>query len=659
VLGDNAGVSARPSVVAASCVAAVALAEAATLALGWRLASSTDSLEWAAYSVGVTAIGGLILHRLPSHPVGWLLTIGGLVTALSTDLLGAYGVRAEHAGWPGAAAAQWLSTAAWSPGALMWVIVLLYTPTGRLPGRRWRICLYGGVLGTVLLLLGWLTGADSQNPNSTLANPFVLHGAPGQALVIVGGSVLAGSAVGAVASIFWRIRGADAVLRQQLKWVAVGGALNAALIPVGLLFWSTSPFVQALSPIVLMAAVAALGAAVLHYRLFEVDRIVLKAVAYAVAVALSVAVYAVAAISLGAVLGGTRPWQIAAATLVAAAAFRPTARASQRFIDRHFDKDREARVRLDRYLDGLRAGTERTERFEEVLRESTGIPDLTLLLHLPASDGYADVRGRLRTPDSVLPTVELRGGARSEAIVQYPGPADPRRAALIERLLHHARLAVQIARLGIELNRQVHELDASRRRISVAADAERRRIQRDLHDGAQQRLVTVGIALRSVEARLRRRTEIDDADVIDGLVADLQTTIAELRTLVADLPLPQLDAGIGAAFRELADRSPIPVRVEVDIGRWGAAVEATAYFVGSEGLTNTLKHAQASTAVLRAQRHNGSLLVSVSDDGVGGAALGVGSGLVGLRDRVTALGGRLQIESDGSGTVVAAELPCD
>ncbi len=645
--------------IAAASVAVVALGEVAAVALGWRLTPFAASLQWAAYNLGVTAIGALILHRLPRHPVGWILTLDGLVSALTTDTLGAYGLRAEHAGWPGAAPALWLSVATWSPNALMWVIALLYIPTGRLPGRRWGMVLYSGGLGTLLLMFGWLTSPDSTILISSLANPFVVSGLPSGQMVGLGGFLLAASAVGAMASVLWRIRGADAVLRQQLKWVAVGGTLVAVFLPIGLLFWFHSALVRAVSPILLTASVAALGAAVLRYRLFDVDRLILRALAYAVALTLGVGIFAAATITLGALVGGSHPWQVAAATLGAAVAFRPVARASQRVIDRRFDRDHDARAHLDRYLDGLRDGTERTERFEQVLREATRVPDLTLLLHLPASDGYADVRGRPRTPDPALPTVELRGPTQREAIVQYPGPSDPGRSARIERLLDHARLALQIARLGVELNRQLDELDASRRRISVAADSERRRIQRDLHDGAQQRLVTVGIALRSVEARLRRRTEIDDADILDGLVADLQETIAELRALVTELPLPQLDAGIDAAFRELAERSPIPVRVEVDAGNLDAALEAAAYFLGSEGLTNTLKHAHASAATLRAERRNGSLLVSVSDDGVGGAVLGAGSGLLGLRDRVAALGGHLRIESDGNGTLVAAELPCD
>jgi signal transduction histidine kinase len=368
--------------------------------------------------------------------------------------------------------------------------------------------------------------------------------------------------------------------------------------------------------------------------------------------------YAVSTVTLGALLGGSRPWQVAAATLIAATAFRPAARATQRIIDRRFDRYHEGRALLDRYLDGLRSGTERTDRFEQVLREAAKVSELQLLLRLPASDEYVDVRGQPRAVDQALPAVEFSSLGEVEAIVQYPGAFDPALNTRIERLLHHSRLALLVARLSVELSRQVNELEASRRRIALASDTERRRIQRDLHDGAQQSLVTVGLAMRSIEGHLRKRKEMVDADALDALVADVQSTIEGLRALASDLPLPQLDAGIDAAFRELADRSPIPVRVQVDTERLGAAIEATAYFVGSEGLTNVLKHAHASEATLRAWRVNGSLLVSVSDDGIGGADPGLGTGLVGLRDRVGAVGGRLSIDSHAGGTRLTAELPC-
>jgi signal transduction histidine kinase len=654
-LGENAQVGRnRSAAIALACVVLATLGEATALVLAWHLRSTGDALEWALYNVAVTAVGALIVHRLPQHPVGWILAVFGILGAWSTDLLSGYGLRAEQTGWPGAASAQWFGVAAWCLSALMWVLALLYVPTGTLPSRRWRIVVYGAIVGALAYLAGWLVSPSSTMPDSTLANPFVVTGLPGRQLAIVGGSMLALAAAGAMASVIGRARGADPVLRQQLKWVGVGGLLLVGFLPVGLTLWSSSAVVRALSPVAVLTLVAALGAAVLRYRLFDVDRLVLRGLAFLTAAAVAAAFYATSVITLGTLAGGSRPWPAAAATLVAAICFRPVARTAQRGLERRFDRDYDARRQIDRYLDGLRAGTQPAERVEQVLRDAAGLQELRLLLRLPASDRCSDVHGQLCTPNPNRSTVEL--GA--EAVVQYPAAADPALEARLERLLSHSRLALQVARLGVGLSRQVEELDASRRRIAIAADEERRRIQRDLHDGAQQRLVAVGLTLRSLEGRFRDDDRTEDADALDSVVADLGETIAELRTLFANLPLPQLDAGLEAAFRELADRSPLPVQVEVVAGRLDPSVEATAYFVGSESLTNTLKHAQASTVTLRAERCGATLLITVTDDGVGGAMPGVGSGLIGLRDRVAAVGGHLRIDSGRTGTIVTAELPC-
>lgn len=644
----------RIAAFALACVVLATFGEAAALALGWHLRSTGDAFEWALYNVAVTAVGALIVHRLPQHPVGWILAVFGVLGAWSTDLLTGYGLRAEQTGWPGAAPAQWFGVAAWCLSALMWVLALLYVPTGTLPSPRWRVVVYGGIVGTLAYFGGWLVSPTSAMPASRLANPFVVAGLPGQQVADVGGALIAFAAAGATASVIGRARGADPVLRQQLKWVGVGGLLLVGFLPVGLILWSSSPVVRVLSPVAVLAIVVSLGAAVLRYRLFDVDRLVLRGLAFLAAAGVAVAFYATCVITLGALAGGSRPWQAAAATLIAVICFRPVARTAQRGLERRFDRDHEALRHIDRYLDGLRAGTEPAERVEEVLRDAAGLQELRLLLRLPASDHFSDIHGQLCAPNPDFSTVEL--GA--EAVVQYPTAADPSLDARLERLLSHSRLALQVARLGVGLSRQVEELDASRRRIAIAADDERRRIQRDLHDGAQQRLVAVGLTLRSLEARFRADDRTEDADTVDSVVADLGETIAELRTLVANLPLPQLDAGLEAAFQELADRSPLPVHVDVVTGELDPSVEATAYFVGSESLTNTLKHAQASTVTLWVERSGGTLLITVADDGIGGAMPGIGSGLIGLRDRVAAIGGHLRIDSGLTGTIVTAELPC-
>src|SRR5262249_9314859 len=220
-------------------------------------------------------------------------------------------------------------------------------------------------------------------------------------------------------------------------------------------------------------------------------------------------------------------------------------------------------------------------------------------------------------------------------------------------------LAIEIARLRVELRRQLAQVEASRTRIVTAANEERRRIERDLHDGAQQRLVSIGLALRHAQHELGGPVPERASATLDGAVAEVSVAIDELRELARGLPPAQLDAGLSPAFRELARLAPIPVEVQASSERFDRAVEAAPYFIGCEGLTNAVKHARANRIVLSAGRQDGKLLVSVEDDGVGGAAAVPGSGLSGLSDRVAALGGSLRIESErGAGTVLVAELPC-
>jgi signal transduction histidine kinase len=241
-------------------------------------------------------------------------------------------------------------------------------------------------------------------------------------------------------------------------------------------------------------------------------------------------------------------------------------------------------------------------------------------------------------------------------------------AALVRSVVQTGALAIEIARLRVELRRQLAEVEASRARIVVATHEERRRIERDLHDGAQQRLVSIGLALRHAQHQLgvagaaAPATGVADkvSRTLDGAVAQVATTIDELRELAHGLPPAQLDEGLGPAFHELARQAMVPVHVEAPADRFDRRVEAAAYFVGCEGLTNAVKHARARRITLSAQAHAGSLVVLVSDDGVGGARLDRGSGLRGLADRVAALGGTLRIDSDaGGGTVLTARLPYD
>jgi signal transduction histidine kinase len=215
-------------------------------------------------------------------------------------------------------------------------------------------------------------------------------------------------------------------------------------------------------------------------------------------------------------------------------------------------------------------------------------------------------------------------------------------------------------RLQAEIRAQLEEVRASRARIVQAAEAERRRIERNLHDGAQQRLTSLSCTLGLAQAHLG----VDSTAELQGTLAqasrDLTAALAELRELARGIHPPVLvQSGLGAAVESLAEQSPVPVHVNVPGMRHPALVEATAYFVVCEALANVAKHARATAAVVEIEENEGHLIVQVMDDGVGGVDVEQGTGLTGLADRVAAVEGRLQIDSvPGRGTRIRAELPC-
>lgn len=290
-------------------------------------------------------------------------------------------------------------------------------------------------------------------------------------------------------------------------------------------------------------------------------------------------------------------------------------------------------------------------------------PSLGLVYALDAGARWIDADGR-----SVPPPAAIAGPpARAVTLIEREGRSlaalvhDP---ALDQGLVRAAAAAAGIAieneRLQAEVRAQLEEVRASRQRIVEAGDRERRRVERNLHDGAQQRLVTLSLAISML--RGRERLDPHTSAGLDEAYAELKLAIRELRELARGIhPAILSEEGLAAAVETLAGRCSVPVDLQVHLdGRLPDPVEASAYFVVSETLTNVAKYADASTARVSISRRNGSLLVEVADDGVGGADLEHGSGLRGLSDRVSAVGGTLQVASDeGRGTTVRAEIPLD
>jgi signal transduction histidine kinase len=324
------------------------------------------------------------------------------------------------------------------------------------------------------------------------------------------------------------------------------------------------------------------------------------------------------------------------------------------------------RMRLARSaVGGLVLDLQRTgepSQLQDALRRALGDPSLTIAFWLPEYESYADLGGNALTlpeegPRVAITVLERGDGSRVAALVHDPSLAQ--QGDLLREVAAAAAIAMENARLQAELRANLDELRGTRARVIEAADTERRRIERDLHDGAQQRLVTLAISLTMLENRLA-----DDPET-RALAAEAKreasTSLQELRELARGIhPAALSSHGLAVALESLAADAPVPVGLDVELPeRLPPSAEVAAYFLICEALANTAKHAHAKRAKVAVHRERGSVVVEVDDDGVGGADTAGGSGLRGLADRVEALDGSLQVSSPaGEGTHLRATIPC-
>lgn len=307
-----------------------------------------------------------------------------------------------------------------------------------------------------------------------------------------------------------------------------------------------------------------------------------------------------------------------------------------------------------------RLGTLRGEGLEAGLAKVLGDPGLVLAYPVPGGRGYVDGQGRtvpLPGPGADRTVAPVERDGRELALLVYDTSLDDD-PELVEAVAATAAITLDDARLQAESEARLAELRASRERIVAAGDAERRRLERNLHDGAQQRLVSVTLQLRMLQ---NQRT--DDPALAEQLKAagdELSRSLEELRELARGIHPAVLNHGLKAALESLASRAGVPTTVAFEPReRLPEPVELAAYFVASEALANVAKYARANRATVRVSHRGGIARIEIADDGVGGADETAGTGIQGLADRVAALDGTLRISSPpGAGTVVTAELPC-
>jgi signal transduction histidine kinase len=297
----------------------------------------------------------------------------------------------------------------------------------------------------------------------------------------------------------------------------------------------------------------------------------------------------------------------------------------------------------------------------DALARALGDPSLALVYWLPEFESWADLDGHaveLPRPGGDRATTLIdRDGVRLAALLHNPSLGDEQ--ARLEAVSAAAGIALENGRLHVELRARLEELRGSRRRVLDAGQFERQRLERNLHDGAQQRLIALSLELGLIEERLEDHPEA--ASRLEQAREEVALSLEELRDVARGIhPAVVSGHGLEVALESLAARATLPVRLAVDLdGRVQERVEVAAYYVVSESLANVGKHARASAATVDVSRRNGALVVEIVDDGVGGADSERGTGLRGLADRVEALGGRVRVWTPrGGGTRVRAEIPC-
>jgi signal transduction histidine kinase len=617
--------------------------------------SGSTDVVFATGIVVSALVGSILLVRRPQHPVGWLFAAFAVATALDATLesYGVYGLYVRRGGAPGASAAAVVANSLFIVWITVLALVCSLTPDGAYLSSRWRrasqVLIASGALWFVLKLF---SSGTLDKPFSSTDNPWAILPDlyPIRLLSAVVNNVLV---VVAVVSIIVRFRRARGDARLQLRWMVVAAVPFPVLLALAFAAavagndWLLS---VAVAGFVVLLPVGA-GLAVTRYHLFDVDRILSRAVTYLIVTGLLVASYVVVVLVVARALGEIARQSATAttlATLVAAGAARPVYVAVRDAIDRRFLRRRyDALHQVRTFV----ADPSPHVDIQQVLRQALEVPALRVAYWIDERSEWVSEDGRavLIDDDAVIVT----RGVRTIAAASDGG--DDRR--LLRIVLDEAAAELDNAGLRAAIATQLEEVRASRERIAGAHLEERRRIERDLHDGAQQRLL--GSAAQMQAALLNGETERLRTALQSG-VAEARATVVELRALANGLhPSVLADGGLAAALDDLSARFPVSIAVSTPGRRYPAIVEATMWFVACEGIANSIKHAQATHIDVRLDESGRELELIVVDDGRGGADP-KGSGLRGLEDRVEAAGGRLVVtDNEPNGTRLEAVLPCE
>ena len=659
---DAAGPARRPAAVAAVAAGALAVL-AAALETGLRAAEGLAPTAIAAAALAFALTGSLLAWLRPRGLVGWLLLGTGLSMGLSSGFLAwaERGLVADPGSLPGTQAALWLGSWLWVPGyCLVATLLPLRLPDGRLRSSRWRVAWWAAVAASLLATLGWATTPYDRMDRPPL--PGLPDGVVSPAGLAVGPALLAaslplvmlGALVGLVCVVL-RLRASAGEERQQLKWVAYGAVLSILLLALGQVAGPEggSDLLLGLGILPLPVGVAI---AALRYRLWDVDLVIRRTIAYVVLTALVVGVYAVTVLTLGSTLG-ERTGAPLLATVVVALTAEPARRRVQRIVDKVTRGDRSdpyrALVALGNRLEAAATApvsAEALARVADAVRDALRLPWVVVdVLDGPtASSGETPRPGE---PGTEVPLVH-GGDLVGRLVVGSLPPAD---LALLEDLARPVAVAAHAAQLR-------DALQQSRERLVLAREEERRRLRHDLHDDLGPLLAAVALHVGEI------RTQVGDhpaAGLAERAETLLTGAVATVRRIVDGLrPAALDDLGLSEALQAAADGfavSGLDVDVEVrgELRDLPAAVEVATLRIATEALSNAARHAGATRVRLAVERLPHHLEVTVADDGRGlTAGRRTGVGLVSMRERAEELGGSCTVTTGpGGGTVVVATLP--
>jgi signal transduction histidine kinase len=640
-------------------------------------------------SVLYVAIGLLIAVRA-RNVIGWFLVVVGLSYGLLAfgTAYGAAGIVTFPGSLPAAVEVSTLVSNLWIVALVSLTLVLLLFPNGRPPSPRWRPVLWMTIGGAATSFVLFLVKPAPVEPvvGTTVPNPFAIESLTwftGPALVAAAWVTVIG-VVGCFAGLIVRFRHGDTELRQQIKWlglVAAAGAVCvlttlASLVACNCDESALGVVMFILLFIVILAGVpAAIAVALFKYRLYDLDLVVSKALVYGILAALFTIVYVALVIGLGTIVGDQGNSFLTIVTAVAVAvAFQPVRERVRHFANRIVYGKRAtpyevlsefsdkvatsfaAEDVLPRMAQILASGTGASSarvwlRFGEELRPAASWPENGSAPPVAVEDGRLGGFGEGEDGVEVRHLGELLGAL---SVSMPPSdPMNPSKERLVRDLAAQAGLVLRNVRL-------IEELRASRRRIVTAQDERAKQLERNLHDGAQQQLVALGVQL-SLARRVIEPNAPEAAATFEALQAAATDALENLRDLARGIYPPLLaDQGLVVALQGQARKAALPVEVEGEgIGRYPQEVEAAAYFCVLEALQNVAKYANASSARVRLTDRDGTVTFEVTDDGTGFDPdhTPLGTGLQGMKDRLEALGGTLIIDSTPDrGTTVGGTI---